>query len=53
MGTKYMWVDANTKPVQGALFRIFQLEKMGVPVEYNNNVERRRTYPLLLPKVET
>ena len=32
MGTKYMWEDVNTKPVQGALFRIFRSEMMGAPV---------------------
>ena len=32
MGTKSMWVDVNTKLVQGALFRIFQLDMIGVPV---------------------
>ena len=26
---------------------------MGVPVEYNDNVEPRRTHPLLLPIIET
>ena len=48
-----MWVDVNTKPVQGALFRIFQSEMMGVPVEYNDDVDRRRTQPLLLTLIET
>ena len=32
MGTKSMWVDVNTKLVQGAIFRIFQLDMIGVPV---------------------
>ena len=32
MGTKSMWVDVNTKLVQCALFRIFQLDMIGVPV---------------------
>ena len=53
MGTKSMWADVNTKPVQGALFRIFRSEMMGVPVEYDDDVERRRTHPLLLPLIET
>ena len=26
---------------------------MGVPVDYDDDVERRRTHPMLLPKVET
>ena len=39
MGNKYMWEDLNTKQVQGALFRIFQSEMMGVPVEYDDDVD--------------
>ena len=53
MGTKYMCADVNTKPVQGALFRIFQSEMMGVKVEYDDDVQRRRTHPLILPIIET
>ena len=53
MGTKSMWADVNTKPVQGALFRIFRSEMMGVPVEYDDDVERRCTHPLPLPIIET
>ena len=26
---------------------------MGVSVEYDNDVERRRTHPLLMPKIES
>ena len=26
---------------------------MGVPIDYDDDVERRRTHPMLLPKVET
>ena len=53
MGTKSMWADVNIKRVQGALFRIFQSEMMAVPVEYNDDVKRRQTHPLLLPIIET
>ena len=53
MGTKYMWANVNTKPVQGALFRIFRSEIMGIPVEYYYDVDCRRTHPLLLPIFET
>ena len=53
MGTKSMWADVNTKPVQCALFKIFQSGMMGVPFEYDDDVERRRTHPLLLPLIET
>ena len=53
MGTKSMWADVNTNPVQGVLFRIFRSEMMGVSVEYDDNVERRFTHPLLLPMIES
>ena len=52
MGTKSMWADVNTKLVQGELFRIFRHHMMGVPINYDEDVERRRTHLLLLPKVE-
>ena len=52
MGTNSMWADVNTKPVQGELYRIFRHQMIGVPIEYDDDVERRRTYPLLLPEVE-
>ena len=52
MGTKSMWADVNTKPVQGQLFRTFRHHMMGVPVDYDDDGERRRTHPMLLPKVE-
>ena len=52
MGTKSMWADVNTKPVQGGLYRIFRHQMIGVPIEYDDDVERRRTRPLLLPKVK-
>ena len=47
-----MWADVNTKPVQGELYRIFRHQMMGVPIEYDGDMERRRTHPLLLPKVK-
>ena len=34
MGTKSMWADVNTKPVQGELYQIFRHQMMGVPIEY-------------------
>ena len=51
-GTKDMWTDVNTKPVQGLLFRKFRHEMMGAPVDYDDDVERRNTHPMLLPKIE-
>ena len=52
MGTKSMWADVNTKPVQGELFRIFRHQMMGVPINYDDDVERKNTHLLLLPKPE-
>ena len=53
MVTKSMWADMNTKPVQGELFRIQRHHMMGVPINYDDEVERKRTHPLLLPTVES
>ena len=50
--TKEMRADINTKPLQGELFRVFRADMMGVPVNYDDDVERRRTHPQLLPKIE-
>ena len=52
MGTKSMWADVNTKPIQVGLYQIFRHQMMGIPIEYDDDVERRRTHPLLLPEVE-
>ena len=52
-GTDEMWGDVNTKPTQGKRFRVMQAEVMGVSVDYDDDDERRRTYPLLMPKVES
>ena len=52
MGTKSMWADVNTKPVQGGLYQIFRHQMMGVPIKYDDDMERRCTHPLLLPEVE-
>ena len=52
-GTDEMWGDVNTKPTQGKRFRVMRAEVMGVSVDYNDNDERRRTHPLLMPKVES
>ena len=46
MGTKSMWADMKTKPVQGELYRIFFHQMMGVQIEYDNDMERRRTHHL-------
>ena len=51
-GTKDMWADVNMKPVQGLLFQKFWHGLMGVPVEYDDDVEKRNTHPVFLPKIE-
>ena len=45
-----MWVDGNTKPLQGAGFRLFRSKVMGIPEDYDDDAERVRTHPQLLPK---
>ena len=45
-----MWADGNTKPLQGAGFRLFTATKSWeyVPKDYDDDVEKARTQPLLL-----
>ena len=50
--TKQMWADANTKPLQGKLFREMRAKIMGCEIDYDDNVERRKTHPSLLPSVK-
>ena len=45
-----MWADYHSKPLQGSKFREMRSKIMNCPVEYNNDVERRLTHHLLLPK---
>ena len=52
-GTDEMWGGVNTKPTQGKMFRVMQAEVVGVSVDYNDDNERRRIHPLLMPKVES
>ena len=49
-GTNKMWADGNTKPLQGAEFRLFRSKIMGIPENYDDEAERVRTDPLLLSK---
>ena len=51
-GTDDMWADMNTKPTQGKLFRTQRSKVMGVPADYDDDMERRNTHPLLLPPQE-
>ena len=46
--TEKMWTDVLNKPEQGAKFRLDRAELMNVPVDYDDNIERRRTHPKLL-----
>ena len=45
-----MWEGGNTKPLQGADFRLFRSKAMGIPENYDDEAERVRTHPQLLPK---
>ena len=47
-----MWADGNTKLPQGSGFRLFRSVLLGIPPEYDDNVEHRNTHSLLLPKTE-
>ena len=52
-GIDKMWANFNTKPTQGKRFRVMRGHVMGIPEDCNNEVERRCTHPLLLPKIES
>ena len=45
-----MWVDMNTKPKQGTPFRVDRSKMMNVPENYDDEIEKANTHPLLLPK---
>ena len=49
-GTEEMWADGDTKSLQGAGFRLFRPKIMGIPEDYDDDTERVRTHPPLLPK---
>ena len=48
--TEKMWSNVLNKPKQGAPFRKDRAMLMGIPVEYDDHVEYRRTQQELLPK---
>ena len=48
--TGSMWCDILTKPKQGSVVRKFRGHLMNVPTNYDDDAERLRTPPLLLPK---
>ncbi len=47
-----MWADVLTKPKQGGPFRLNRSHLMNIPINYDDNVERTKTHPLLLPQDE-
>ena len=47
-----MWDHVNTKPTKGKRFRVMRGHVMGISGDYDNNVDRRHTHPLLPPKIE-
>ena len=51
-GAEEMWANVNTKPLQGMMFQVMRSQVMGSDIEYDDDVKRRRTHPLLLPKKE-
>ena len=48
--TEKMWTNVLNKPEQGAKFRLDRAELMNVPVDYDDDVERRWTHPKLLSR---
>ena len=46
-GTKLIWADGNTKPLQGDGFCRFRLVLMGISPDYDDDIERRNTHPAL------
>ena len=51
-GTDEMWADVNTNPTQGKRFSFMRGHVMGISEDYDDDVERRRTHPLFLLKIE-
>ena len=52
-GIDEMCGDINKKPLQGMKYRVIRAVVMGISADYDNDAERRRTHPLLMPKVES
>ena len=48
--TEKMWTNVLNKPEQGAKFRLNRAELMNVTVNYDDEVECRRTHPKLLSR---
>lgn len=47
--TSKMWTDIHTKPLQGRLFCSMRSKLMNVPIDYDDEEEKRLTHPDLLP----
>jgi len=48
--TEEMWSDLLTKPQQGMLYKRMKAELMNCDVNYNDELERKKTHPKLLPQ---
>ena len=48
-----MWVDILTKPKQGTPFKKDKELLQNVTIDYDDEVERKRTHPVLLPCHDT
>ena len=49
MPTDKMWIDCRTKPKQGRPWRIDRSMLMNILEDYNDEEERTKTHPKLLP----
>ena len=49
MPTDEIWIDCHTKPKQGRPWRIDISMLMNISEDYNDNKERTKTHPKLLP----
>jgi hypothetical protein len=50
--TEIMWANVLTKLKQGGPFCLDHSYLMNIPINYDDNVERTKTHPLLLPQDE-
>jgi len=50
--TTEMWSDVLTKPLQGRMWCVMRSNLMNVPVDYDDEAERKDTHPDLLPKAD-
>ena len=48
---KKMWAEILTKPEQGATFQWDTKMLMNVPIDYDDELEKRNAHPHLLPKL--